>query len=54
MHRLLTRADYRPMSWKNGGGRTTEIATGPAGAGPDAWDWRVSIAVALAVAIDSP
>ena len=33
MHRLLAPADYRPMPWKNGGGRTTEIAADPPGAG---------------------
>ena len=32
------------MPWKNGGGRTTEIAVHPPGAGLDAFDWRVSIA----------
>src|SRR6266542_4174450 len=26
MHRVLTPADYRHTTWKNGGGRTTEIA----------------------------
>lgn len=30
--------------WKNGGGITREIALGPAGAGLDDFDWRVSIA----------
>lgn len=30
--------------WKNGGGITREIARGPAGAGLDDFDWRVSIA----------
>ncbi len=44
LHRLLTPADYRRMPWKNGGGMTTEIAAWPAGAAPDAFDWRVSIA----------
>ena len=32
------------MPWKNGGGRTTEIAVHPPGAGLDAFDWRVSLA----------
>ncbi len=32
------------MPWRNGGGRTTEIATWPAGAALDAFDWRVSVA----------
>ncbi|MBX9823575.1 MAG: HutD family protein [Xanthobacteraceae bacterium] len=30
--------------WKNGGGRTTEIAVCPAGAGFDTFDWRISSA----------
>jgi environmental stress-induced protein Ves len=38
----LTRADYRRMPWRNGGGWTTEIARSPAGEGE--FDWRVSIA----------
>lgn len=41
--RRLTRADYRRMPWRNGGGWTTEIARAPAG-DDDAFDWRVSIA----------
>jgi len=32
------------QSWKNGGGTTREIVCVPAGAGMDAFDWRVSIA----------
>jgi environmental stress-induced protein Ves len=44
MHRFLQPADYTRMSWRNGGGRTTEIASHPAGAALDAFDWRVSIA----------
>ena len=32
------------MPWKNGAGRTTEIAVHPAGAALDAFAWRVSIA----------
>lgn len=44
MHRVLTPADYRSMSWKNGGGSTTEIASFPQGAGLDRFVWRVSIA----------
>ena len=32
------------MPWKNGGGITTEIAIGPAGATLDNFDWRVSVA----------
>lgn len=44
MVRLLTPDDFRSMPWKNGAGRTTEIAVHPAGAGLDAFAWRVSIA----------
>jgi environmental stress-induced protein Ves len=43
-HCLLTPADYRRMPWRNGGGRTTEIASYPPGAALDAFDWRISIA----------
>jgi environmental stress-induced protein Ves len=39
------------MPWKNGGGRTEEIATHPEGAALDSFDWRVSIAE---VARDGP
>ncbi len=42
--RLLSPADYRRTPWRNGGGRTTEIVSYPPGAGPNAFDWRVSIA----------
>jgi len=44
MHRVLTPADYRSSSWKNGGGRTTEIASFPSGSGLDRFIWRVSVA----------
>jgi uncharacterized protein len=30
--------------WKNGGGKTTEIAVWPPGASLDAFDWRISMA----------
>lgn len=43
-HRVLSPADYRRMPWKNGAGRTTEIASHPAGAELDAFDWRASVA----------
>ena len=43
-HRLLTPADYRRMPWKNGGGRTTEIASHPPDAGFNAFLWRISVA----------
>jgi len=44
MFRLLTPSDYRSMPWKNGGGRTTEIAAHPPGAAMDEFSWRISIA----------
>lgn len=42
--RILRAADLTPTPWKNGGGLTREIATGPEGAGAGAFDWRVSLA----------
>jgi len=51
MVRFLDSADYTSMPWKNGGGRTTEIAAYPPGAALDAFAWRVSIAD---VASDGP
>ena len=44
MYRLLTPSDYRPMPWKNGAGRTIEIAAYPIGTTLDEFLWRVSIA----------
>jgi hypothetical protein len=44
MIRLLAPSDYCSMPWKNGGGRTTEIATHPPAAALDSFVWRVSIA----------
>ena len=44
--RVLRRADYRRMPWKNGGGWTTQLAAFPE-SGTNAvapFDWRVSIA----------
>lgn len=49
--RILRASDHRVMPWKNGGGSTTEIAVAPDGAGIDAFDWRISMAV---VAGDGP
>jgi hypothetical protein len=40
----LRPSDYRVMPWKNGQGRTTEIAVHPPGAGLEAFTWRLSIA----------
>ena len=44
MHRVLTPADYRETAWKNGGGRTTELAAYPADADLAHFAWRISIA----------
>ena len=44
MHRVLTPADYRLTTWKNGGGRTTEIAAYPSDAGLERFVWRASMA----------
>jgi environmental stress-induced protein Ves len=41
---ILRAAGLRTVSWKNGGGITTEIAARPRGAALDAFDWRVSTA----------
>jgi environmental stress-induced protein Ves len=43
-HRVLAPADYRKMPWKNGGGRTFEIAVDPPDADLSAFAWRVSVA----------
>jgi uncharacterized protein len=42
--RILRSAAYRRMAWKNDGGETIEIATAPAGATLDNFEWRVSMA----------
>ena len=49
--RILRAAEGRPMPWKNGGGETIELLAHPAGAGLDAFDWRISMA---RVAADGP
>lgn len=41
---LLPARDRRPTAWKNGQGRTTEIAIHPPGAALSAFDWRASMA----------
>lgn len=41
---LIPYAGLTPVSWKNGGGTTIEIAVGPPDAGFDDFDWRVSLA----------
>ena len=42
--RVLRRADYRRMPWKNGGGWTTQLAAFPESDATVPFDWRVSIA----------
>jgi environmental stress-induced protein Ves len=49
--RIIRAGDCKATPWKNGGGSTTEIAIGPAGASLEAFDWRVSMA---RVASDGP
>jgi environmental stress-induced protein Ves len=41
---LIRAVDCPEVTWKNGGGTTREIASFPAGAGMDDFDWRVSAA----------
>lgn len=41
---LIRGADLVAAPWKNGGGVTREVAAFPAGAGLDAFAWRVSVA----------
>ena len=42
--RLVRNCDLVRVPWKNGGGTTAEVAVFPAGAGFDAFDWRISMA----------
>ena len=42
--KILPRASYREMPWKNGAGTTTEIAVHPRGAAAGEFLWRVSMA----------
>jgi environmental stress-induced protein Ves len=49
--RIIRAGDCRTTPWKNGGGSTTEIAIGPAGASLEDFDWRISMA---RVAADGP
>jgi uncharacterized protein len=51
MTMLIPFAGLAPVSWKNGGGSTTEIAVFPQEAGFDDFDWRVSLAT---IAADGP
>jgi environmental stress-induced protein Ves len=41
---IVRLADCPSQPWKNGLGRTREIAVHPPGAGSDAFDWRISLA----------
>jgi environmental stress-induced protein Ves len=54
--RHLGPADYRVMAWRNGAGRTTELARSADAEGLDqgAFDWRVSIADVAASGPFSP
>jgi environmental stress-induced protein Ves len=36
--------EIAPQPWKNGAGLTREIAVSPAGATPETFDWRISVA----------
>ena len=42
--KILRRAGYRQMPWKNGQGLTEEVLTFPESSAVDAFDWRISIA----------
>ncbi len=42
--RLLPAAARTWSAWRNGGGRTSEVAIAPPGAPLDGFDWRISIA----------
>ncbi|MGO4479741.1 HutD family protein [Massilia sp. 2TAF26] len=44
MTMLIPYAGLSPVSWKNGGGSTTQIAVFPPDAGFEDFDWRVSLA----------
>lgn len=51
MTTVLRAAERIPVRWKNGGGITWPVASGPAGADPADFDWRISIAE---IASDGP
>ena len=42
--RIVRAGELVPVPWRNGQGVTREIAAMPAGAGPDDFLWRVSLA----------
>lgn len=48
MTTLIPFAGLAPVSWKNGGGSTTEIAVAPPDAGFDEFEWRISLATIAA------
>ena len=48
---VLRAAERTPVPWKNGGGTTWPVASGPAGADLTGFDWRISIAE---IAADGP
>jgi environmental stress-induced protein Ves len=48
MTTLIPFAALAPVSWKNGGGSTTEIAIAPPEAGFDDFEWRISLATIAA------
>lgn len=48
MTTLIPFAGLVPVSWKNGGGSTTEIAIAPPEAGFDDFEWRISLATIAA------
>ena len=48
MTTLIPFAGLAPVSWKNGGGSTTEIAIAPPEAGFDDFEWRISLATIAA------
>jgi environmental stress-induced protein Ves len=51
MTTLIPFAGLSPVSWKNGGGSTTQVAIFPPDAGFDDFDWRISLAT---IAADGP
>lgn len=42
MLRIIRKAEYRTVPWKNGGGTATDIIASPEGAGYDDFHWRLS------------
>ena len=48
MSTLIPFAGLSPITWKSGGGTTTEIASAPPDAGHEDFDWRVNLATVAA------